>query len=114
MDTQKAKSEVIKNSSMYQNCSIGVIDYELENIRIVASQAADELLNIDGVKGSFVMFITGDVVNISARSYGDINVQLVMEEMGGGGHQTMAAAQLPKESIENAIAQLKCAIDKFV
>ena len=114
METQKAKSEVIKNSSMYQNCSIGVIDYELENVRIVASQAADELLNIDGVKGSFVMFVTGDTVNISARSYGDINVQLVMEELGGGGHQTMAAAQLSGENIENAIAQLKCAIDKFV
>ncbi|MBR5246681.1 MAG: DHH family phosphoesterase [Clostridia bacterium] len=114
MDTQKAKSEVIKNSSMYQNCSIGVIDYDLENIRIVASQAADELLNIDGVKGSFVLFLTGDTVNISARSYGDINVQLVMEELGGGGHLTMAAAQLIGENIENAIAQLKCAIDKIV
>ena len=114
MDTQKAKSEVIKNSSMYQNCSIGIIDYELENIRIVASQAADELLNIDGVKGSFVVFATEDTVNISARSYGDINVQLVMEELGGGGHQTMAAAQLPGETIENAIAQLKRAIDKIV
>ncbi len=114
MDTQKAKSEVIKNSTMYQNCAIGVIDYELENERIVASQAADELLNIDGVQGSFVLFLTGDVVNISARSYGDINVQLVMEAMGGGGHQTMAATQISGENIENVIAQLKCAIDKIV
>ncbi len=114
MNTQKAKSEVIKNSTMYQNCAIGVIDYELENVRIVASQAADELLNIDGVRGSFVLFLTDDTVNISARSYGDINVQLVMEELGGGGHQTMAAAQLTGETIENAIAQLKCAIDKIV
>lgn len=114
MNTQKAKSEVIKNSTTYQNCAIGVIDYDLENVRIVASQAADELLNIDGVNGSFVLFITGDTINISARSYGDINVQLVMEELGGGGHQTMAAAQLQNENIENAIAQLKCAIDKIV
>lgn len=114
MDTQKAKSEVIKNSATYKNCAIGIADENIENIRIVASQAADELLNIDGVNGSFVLFMTGDTVNISARSYGDINVQLIMEELGGGGHQTMAAAQLQGENIENAIAQLKCAIDKIV
>ena len=114
MNTQKAKSEVIKNSTMYKDCAIGIIDYDLENVRIVASQAADELLNIDGVNGSFVLFITGDTINISARSYGDINVQLVMEDLGGGGHQTMAAAQITEENMENVIAQLKCAIDKIV
>lgn len=114
MDTQKAKSEVIKSSGAYKNCAIGIVDRNTENIRIVASQAADELLNIDGVNGAFVLFLTDGVVNVSARSYGDINVQLVMEELGGGGHQTMAAAQLPGENMENAIAQLKCAIDKFV
>ena len=81
---------------------------------MLAAQAADELLNIDGVNGSFVLFITGDTINISARSYGDINVQLVMEDLGGGGHQTMAAAQITEENMENVIAQLKGAIDKIV
>lgn len=112
MKTQKAKSEVVKNAAMYGDCAVGVVDFESEDIRIVASQAADELLNTDGVHGSFVMFKTGDTINISARSYGEINVQLVMEQLGGGGHQTMAAAQLEGESFDGALTLLRQAIDK--
>lgn len=112
MNTQKAKSEVVKNAAMYGDCAIGVVDFESDDIRIVSSQAADELLNIDGVHGSFVVFRTGDTINISARSYGEVNVQLVMEELGGGGHLTMAAAQLQNESFDNALVLLKQAIDK--
>ncbi len=112
MKTQKAKSEVVKNAAMYGDCAIGVVDFESDDIRIVSSQAADELLNIDGVHGSFVVFSTGDTINISARSYGEVNVQLVMEELGGGGHLTMAAAQLQNESFDNALVLLKQAIDK--
>ncbi len=112
MKTQKAKSEVVKNAAMYGDCAIGVVDFESDDIRIVSSQAADELLNIDGVHGSFIVFRTGDTINISARSYGEVNVQLVMEELGGGGHLTMAAAQLPNESFDNTLQLLKQAIDK--
>ncbi len=112
MKTQKAKSEVVKNAAMYGDCAIGVVDFESDDIRIVSSQAADELLNIDGVRGSFVVFRTGDTINISARSYGEVNVQLVMEELGGGGHLTMAAAQLQNENFDNALVLLKQAIDK--
>lgn len=111
MKTQKDKSEVVKNAAMYENCAVGVIDFECENVRIVASQAADELLNIDDVIASFTVFKTGDTINISARSYGELNVQLVMEELGGGGHQTMSAAQLQGETFENALSRLKNAID---
>ena len=111
--TQKAKSEVVRKSLMYKNCAIGIVDFDVEDIRIVASQAADELLNINGVNASFVAFQTGDTVNISARSYGDVNVQLIMEELGGGGHQTMAAAQLNGETMENAVMRLKYTIDKM-
>lgn len=113
MKTQQAKSEVVKNAAMYGECAIGVVDFESDDVRIVASQAADELLNIDGVQGSFVLFKTGNVINISARSYGEINVQLVMEDLGGGGHLTMAAAQLENESFENTLNLLKQAIDKI-
>ncbi len=113
MKTQQAKSEVVKNAAMYDECAIGVVDFESDDVRIVASQAADELLNIDGVHGSFVLFKTENVINISARSYGEINVQLVMEELGGGGHLTMAAAQLKGETFENALNLLKQAIDKI-
>lgn len=112
MKTQKDKSEVVKNAAMYNNCAIGVVDFESDDIRIVASQAADELLNIDNVDAAFVIFKTDNVMNISARSYGEINVQLVMEELGGGGHQTMAAAQLNDETFESTLKCLKQAIDK--
>ena len=112
MKTQKAKSEVVKNAAMYNDSAIGVVDFESDDVRIVASQAADELLNIDGVHGSFVVYKTGNIINISARSYGEINVQLVMEELGGGGHLTMAAAQLENETFDNTLALLKQAIDK--
>ncbi len=113
MKTQQAKSEVVKNAAMYGNCAIGVVDFESDDVRIVASQAADELLNIDGVHGSFVLFKTDETINISARSYGEVNVQLVMEELGGGGHLTMAAAQLEGDTFENTLNKLKNAIDKI-
>lgn len=112
MKTQQAKSEVVKNAAMYNDSAIGVVDFESDDVRIVASQAADELLNVDGVRGSFVVYKTGNTINISARSYGEINVQLVMEELGGGGHLTMAAAQLENETFDNVLALLKQAIDK--
>ncbi len=111
MQTQKAKSEVMKNAAMYEGCAVAVVDFEADDVRIVASQAADELLNVDETVASFVLFKTGDTINISARSYGELNVQLVMEELGGGGHQTMAATQLNGESFENALARLKNAIN---
>ena len=111
METQKAKSEIVKSAAMYGECAIGVVDFQTDDVRIVAGQAADELLNIDGVNASFVLFSTGDTINISARSYGEINVQLIMEELNGGGHQTMAAAQLQSETFDNALTLLKNAID---
>ena len=112
MATQKSKSTVVKNAQMYKNSAIGVVDFSTDNIRIIASQAADELLNVANVDASFVMFVSNGEVDISARSFGKMNVQIVMEELGGGGHQTMAAAQIPNVSIEDAFDMLKNAIDK--
>ena len=71
-------------------------------MRIDSAQAADELLSIQGVEASFVVFPAGGVVNISARSLGDINVQLIMEALGGGGHLTMAGAQLSGMTVAQA------------
>ena len=113
MKTQQSKSEVVKNAVIYNDCAISVVNFESDDIRIVASQAADELLNIDGVNGSFVLFKTENVINISARSYGGINVQVIMENLGGGGHHTMAAAQLADETFDNALSLLKQSIDKI-
>lgn len=107
LKTQKEKSEVVRNAAIIGGAAVGVVDFESQNVRIIAGQAADELLNIDGVEASFVLFKTGNTINISARSYGAINVQLVMEKMGGGGHRTMAACQLKDATFEQALGLLK-------
>ena len=91
-------------------CAISVADFSSPDIRIICAQAADELLKVNDIKASFVMFESNDMVYISARSFGEVNVQLIMESLGGGGHQTMAACQLKgckiitaKEKLERAI-----------
>ena len=75
---------------------------------------ADELLNVTGVKASFVMFANNAGVNISARSLGEVNVQLIMEALGGGGHQTMAACQLKNTDVIDAKNSLQFAIDNYL
>jgi c-di-AMP phosphodiesterase-like protein len=99
----KQKSSLIASADIIGNCAVSVADSSIsENIRITAPQAADELLGIQGVAASFVIYKTGSIVNISARSLGAVNVQIIMERLGGGGHQTMAAAQLRDTSPEEA------------
>ncbi|MBQ1977347.1 MAG: RNA/single-stranded DNA exonuclease, partial [Ruminococcus sp.] len=85
---------------------------DMKDIRLVASKAADELLGLKGVNASFVVFRTDDeTINISARSYGKRNVQIIMEKLGGGGHHSMAAAQMKESSFESAMRKLVEAID---
>ena len=85
----------------------------LPNASTVAAQAADELLDIHGIAASFVLTeIDQGQINISARSLGEFNVQLIMEELGGGGHLTMAGAQLKNVTLEEARRKLIEAIDK--
>lgn len=110
LKTQKEKSEVVKNAVIFGGSAVGVVDFESDDVRIIAGQAADELLGVDGVEASYILFKTGSVINISARSYGKINVQLVMENMGGGGHRTMAACQIPDVTFEDALGRLKKSI----
>ena len=83
-------------------------------MRVVAPQAADELLGISGVHASFVIYMTDTTANISARSLGEVNAQVIMEALGGGGHQTMAAAQLEDTGLERARQQLLEAIDSYL
>ncbi len=113
IDVSRMRNRVISNAESYKNCAISVADFSSNDIRIVTAQAADELLNITGIKASFVMFDNNGCVNISARSLGEINVQLIMEALGGGGHQTMAACQLKGYNIPAAKSALFAAIDEF-
>lgn len=110
IESYKAKHKIVSGTEIVQSCAIAIAEKEFPDIRVTSSQAADELLSIQGVKASFVIFPTGNVMNISARSLGDINVQLVMEALGGGGHLTMAATQLPDVTAEQAKTRLLAAI----
>lgn len=81
--------------------------------RIVAAKVANNLLNVIGVEASFAVMKIGDNINISARSKGKVNVQLILERLFGGGHFDMAGAQLRGTSLEDAYEQLKAAIDDY-
>lgn len=113
MGDYKAKAQVISNAQILSNqMAIATWSSELPNATTVAAQAADELLDIHGIHASFVLTeMDHQQVNISARSLGEINVQLIMEELGGGGHLTMAGAQLKDVSLEEAQSQLEKAIE---
>jgi c-di-AMP phosphodiesterase-like protein len=78
-----------------------------DNAQIIIAQAADELLDIKGIRASFVVGATKKDVVVSARSLGDVNVQVIMERFGGGGHLTMAAAQVKDTTIDEVIAKLR-------
>ena len=113
-DSYKAKAEAVRSAEIYRECfAIAVCPSEgLESPTVVGAQAANELLNIAGVKASFVLTTYNREVYISARAIDEINVQLMMEKMGGGGHINIAGAQV-KESIENVKEMLKGIIDEM-
>lgn len=110
----RSRNAIIDEAETYRECAVSVAPDGIDNIRLVTSQAADEMLNIEGVKASFVLYENAGGVNISARSYGEMNVQLVMEALGGGGHQTMSACQLENIDMDNALITLKGAIDEYI
>ncbi len=87
--------------------AIAICEPGAEDPQLVAARAADELLKVKGVKAAFTLADMGDYINISGRSYGLINVQLILEQLGGGGHLTMAGAQVRGKTAEEAVALLK-------
>lgn len=113
MELFRNRNSIIDMAYEYRKCAVSCVENEFEGIRLVTSQAADEMLNIEGIKASFVIFAQNGGINISARSYGEVNVQLIMESLGGGGHQTMSACQLGEISFEMAEQTLKKAIDDY-
>ncbi len=106
-----AKAEIIKSAKVENKIAIAVCPENITDT-VVAAQAADELLNITGIQASFVLIKLGEDVAISARSLGDINVQVILEELGGGGHMTMAGAKIKDATIDEAIEKIKEAIAK--
>lgn len=112
IDSYQLKSRIVSGAETYRNCAISIGDSQSEDMRTVAPQAADELLGISGVDASFVIYMIGQTTHISARSLGIINAQVVMERLGGGGHQTQAACQLEDTSLEKARQMLLESIDE--
>ena len=116
-DEYLARSEIIRTAEIiHENMAISVLDEEVyvDNPIQLIAQAADELLSIQNIEVSYVLCEFGGKVNISARSLGKLNVQKLMEKLGGGGHQSGAAAQLENVTIDEAIEILKEKIDEYL
>ena len=112
----KARADAVSQAEIYRDCfAISTCNGEgLRSPTVVGAQAANQLLNIDGIKASFVMTPYNGQVFISARSIDEVNVQIIMEHMGGGGHINMAGSQMEDATVEEAIAAVKKVIDQMI
>ena len=113
LEEYRGRSELVSGAKLYGDFAIASTETRDEALHIIGPQAADELLTISGVSASFVIYPEGSGVSISARSMGAVNVQLIMEKLGGGGHQTMAGSQIADISVEEARSLVATAIDEY-
>jgi c-di-AMP phosphodiesterase-like protein len=107
------KAQLVTDAEIYMGCAVVFSDDLPPRMSVVVPQAANDLLTIDGVEASFVAVLVGDQVNISARSMGEVNVQVILEQLGGGGHLTMAGAQLHDTTLAEAKRRLLEAIGDY-
>lgn len=115
MSTYRARARAVQMAEVWRNdMAVTVVNGEIEHITIIAAQVADELLNVKGIKASFVLSEVEDCIFISARALGDTNVQRIMELLGGGGHLGIAGAQLKDVTIDMAKQKLKEAIECYI
>lgn len=106
-------SDIIKSAEIENQIAIAVCPDTVKDTVIIA-KSADELLNISGILASFVLADIDGSIYISARSIGEINVQIVLEALGGGGHMNMAGAKISNEPIEKVVEDLKDAMKKYL
>ncbi|HHY24548.1 MAG TPA: phosphoesterase, partial [Clostridiaceae bacterium] len=99
---------------MENNIAISLCPPNTKNALLIAAKAADELLNLSGIIAAFVLCSVNNDVSISGRSLSDLNVQVILEKLGGGGHQTVAGAQLKDISVDEAKEKLKYAIIEYI
>ena len=112
----KAKADAVSQAEIYRNAyaiSICTSD-EIQSPTVVGAQAANELLNIKGVKASFILTEYQNLIYVSARSIDEVNVQIVMERLGGGGHMNMAGCQMEDTSLAEGIGIIKRTLDTMV
>ncbi len=112
----KAKADAVSQAEIYRNAfAISTCTSEdLQSPTIVGAQAANELLNIKGVKASFILTEYQNQIYVSARSIDEVNVQIIMEKMGGGGHLSTAGCQMDSISIPEGIGVLKGTLDRMI
>ena len=112
----KAKADAVSQAEIYRNAyAISICHSEgIASPTVVGAQAANELLDIRGVKASFVLTEYQNKLFFSARSIDEVNVQVIMERMGGGGHLNIAGCQLENTSVEEGIIVLKRTLDKMI
>ena len=114
LDTYNIISGIVASAEVvYNSIAIATYDQEDSNANIICAKAADTLLTIGDINASFVIGIKGERVFISGRSIGDINVQVILEKLGGGGHITLAGAQIEGMSIEEVKQELMKKIDEY-
>ncbi len=114
LDSMKKKTEIIERSEIvFGDAAVSYIDEISDDSNVIAAQSADELLTIKDVKMSFVLVRNSDYINISARSTGSVNVQVIMEYLGGGGHLNMAGAQVQTQDMDEAKSKLYEAISHY-
>lgn len=107
-------ANIVKNAEMYDNSiAIAMYDKEDKDANLICAKAADELLTISDITASFVLGNVGDKVCISGRSIGDVNVQLILEKLGGGGHITLAGAQVEGMTLEEVKQELINRINEY-
>ncbi|MBK5241149.1 DHH family phosphoesterase [Clostridium sp.] len=107
------RTDIIRSAKVENEIAVAVCPKAIEDT-VLAAQAADELLNITGIEASFVVVKIGDEIFISGRSLGKINVQLILETLGGGGHMTMAGTKFTSLTMEEVVAKLNSAIQEYL
>lgn len=107
-------AEIVRNAEIVkESIAISIYEKEDKNANLICAKAADELLTISDITASFVLGKQGDKICVSGRSIGDINVQLILEKLGGGGHITVAGAQMEGMTIEEAKQELIAQINEY-
>ncbi|MBQ5910774.1 MAG: DHH family phosphoesterase [Clostridia bacterium] len=110
----KRKYDIVSQVELFENFAIAKTKAQDQYTRIATAQAADELLAINGVVASFVMCPSGEDINISARSFGDVDVQKIMAKLGGGGHKTASACQIKSDDFDLVEKRLRAAIKNYI
>lgn len=116
MKSYQAKAGIISSAEVYRDrfAIARGENLHIESPTIIGAQAANELLDIDGIKATFVLTVYNGRIYVSARSIDEVNVQVIMEKLGGGGHMNASGAQFDHTNMDEAVTSLKRVIDQMI